>query len=94
MQILNNSKTLSKQERCQRFVDLINMNFYKEIGQDDVIQGQLIGAGLLWARAEFDKKCNETVQVNTWVKITIEIFTRIKGDGICLENINAKFNES
>jgi len=39
MQILNSSKTLSKQERCSRFLDLINMNFYKEIGKEEIVQG-------------------------------------------------------
>ena len=97
MQILNYSKTLTKQDRCQRFNELINMDYtsQQEDGmQNDVVaSGQLIGAGLIWARAQFDKKPNDPVQINTWVKITVELFTRLK-QGIELESIQAKFNES
>ena len=65
----------------------------QEDQQEVVASGQLIGAGLIWARAQFDKKSNEQVQVNTWVTVTIELFTRLK-QGVELESIQAKFNES
>ena len=38
-----------------------------------VVTGELVGAGLIWARAQFDRKANEAVQVNQWLKLTIEI---------------------
>jgi len=93
LQILNYSKTLTKQERCQRFTDLLKMDFSKLEGGQQV-DGQLIGAGLIWARASFDRKSNEQVQVNTWVKLTVEIFTKVKGNGVSLESVTTKFNES
>ena len=56
--------------------------------------GQLIGAGLIWARASFDRKSIEQIQVNTWVKLTVEVFTKVKGSGVCLESVTSKFNEA
>lgn len=52
-----------------------------------------MGANLVWARAVFDKKATELVQANSWVKLTIEIFTKVKG-GIELDHAQALFNES
>jgi len=65
-----------------------------ELEEAKVVTGQLIGAGLIWARAQFDRKANELVQINQWVKLSIEIFTKLKGDGVELENVQAKFNEA
>ena len=64
MQILNYSKTLQKGERYQRFYDLINMDLPAQSEGRKLVTGQLVGAGLIWARASFDKKVNEAVQVN------------------------------
>ena len=44
----------------------------------EFIVGELEGAKLIWARAQFSTKMGMDVQVNSWVKLTIEIFTRIK----------------
>lgn len=66
------------------------MDYSKESGEE-IVTGQLVGAGLIWARATFDKK--EPIQVNTWIKLTFEVFTRLKGNGVDLKCITAKFNE-
>ena len=56
---------------------------------DNKVATQLLqGSGLIWARAKFDNQRNEPIQVNQWAKITIEIFTKIKGPGIKFERIN------
>lgn len=90
MQIINYSKALSKQEKYQRFNELISMD-YSSLKKE--INGQMIGPSLIWARAQFDRKSNEVVQLNQWVKLTIEVFTKLKGDGIDVENLNIQFNE-
>lgn len=72
----------------------MNTDFGEEGGKPKLATGQLIGAGLIWARAQFDRKANELVQINQWVKMTIEIFTKLKGDGIELGKVEAKFNEA
>ena len=51
MQILNYSKTLQKGERYQRFYDLINMDLPTQNEGTKLVTGQLVGAGLIWARA-------------------------------------------
>lgn len=58
-----------------------------ELEEAKAVTGQLIGAGLIWARAQFDRKANELVQINQWVKLSIEIFTKLKGEGVELENV-------
>ena len=58
-----------------------------ELEEAKVVTGQLIGANLIWARAQFDKKANELVQINQWVKLSLEIFTKLKGNGVELQNI-------
>lgn len=88
MQILNYSKELTKKERYQRFNELVNM----DLQTSDPVTGQLIGAGLIWARACFDKKQNEIIKMNTWVKLHIEFYTRLK-TGIDLSSIEVKLNE-
>jgi hypothetical protein len=88
MQILNYSKTLTKQERCERFKTIIDMDMNKT---DKEIVGNLVGANLIWARATFDKKSNEMVQANSWVNLKVEIFTKVRGD-IEFENVSILFN--
>ena len=43
------------------------------------MQCKLEGAGLVWTRASFDCK---TAQVNNLIKLTVEVFTKVKGSGI------------
>jgi len=57
------------------------------------IVSKLYGAGLVWARARFDREMGQEVQVNQWVKLKIEVFTRLKGDGIDIETLKACFND-
>lgn len=90
MQILNYSKNLTKQERCRRFRELLDMDFNSQ--GDHAVNGQLIGAGLIWARASFDVKRGKSVQINTYVNLKVELFTRVK-DGFDIETTTVKFNE-
>lgn len=94
MQILNYSKMLTRSERCQRFSDLINMDFSEKTeGESRFITSQLVGANLIWIRASFDRKSNEMVKINSWVNLTVELFTYLKGDGLEVEEITARFND-
>lgn len=60
--------------------------------EDKVVNGQLIGAGLIWARAYFDVKPGSLIQINTYVKLRVELFTKVK-DGFSLESVTIKFSE-
>lgn len=73
-------------------MELLNLDFNSETLPEPIL-GQLVGANLVWVRAQFDRKANEFVQINKWVKMTIEIFTKIKGEGIDIESVSSRFNE-
>lgn len=97
LQILNHSKVLSKDERCQRFYDLVaNRNYTEGVDEDNSeIKGEIVGAGLLWARARFEVRHGEQVPVNQWVKLTVEVFTRLRqSQALDVETINVNFNEA
>ena len=37
---------------------------------------------------------NESIQVNQWAKITIEVFTKLRGKGVEIESVCGNFSES
>lgn len=57
------------------------------------VVSKLHGAGLIWARARFDREMGQEVQVNQWVKLTVEVFSRLKGEGVDVATLKACFND-
>ena len=78
LNILNLSKELSKEERCVRFLELISKKYQYELIDKNNLRGDIQGANLIWARAKFDYKFGEKIPVNQWVRLTVEIFTKLK----------------
>ena len=82
LKILNYSPSISQDELNKRFLMMITdceRHFQQGNSEGaEFIVGELEGAKLIWARASFSTKMGMDVQVNSWVKLTIEIFTRIK----------------
>ena len=91
LQILNHSKVLSRQERCRRFSELLALSFVED---DDALVEDVVGANLLWARAAFNVPPGHQVPVNQWVKLNVELFTKLKAeDQVDIETISCEFNE-
>jgi hypothetical protein len=43
---------------------------------------EIYSSNIIWTRAQFDCPPNKSMQMNQWVKLTIEIFTKLNGDGV------------
>ena len=82
---------LSRPERCRRFSELLALSFVED---DDALTEDVVGANLLWARAAFNVPPGHQVPVNQWVKLNVELFTKLKAeDQVDIETISCEFNE-
>ena len=61
MKILNNSTDMPSKVKCDRLSKLIARP-YDEV--DNIIETQIHGASMVWARAKFVEKASDGVSVN------------------------------
>ena len=55
----------------------------------------MVGANLVWARAGFNVAAGQQVPVNQWVKLNVELFTKLKPDNkLDIETVSCEFNET